>query len=43
MATPVMVMGVKAGLNLIDQMKSVACIIIDDSNNLCTSHNIKIS
>jgi thiamine biosynthesis lipoprotein len=42
MATPVMVMGIKVGLDLINQMKQMACIIIDDDNRLYTSHNIKI-
>ena len=43
MATPVMVMGVRAGLNLINQVKNLACIIIDDNNKLYTSKNIKIT
>lgn len=43
LATPVMVMGVKAGLDLINQMKGIACIIIDDNNNLHTSKNININ
>lgn len=43
LATPVMVMGIKAGLNLINQMKNIACIIIDDNNRLYTSKNINIS
>jgi thiamine biosynthesis lipoprotein len=42
MATPVMVMGIKAGLHLINQMNHIACIIIDDHNRLYTSGNIKI-
>ncbi|MET3114313.1 thiamine biosynthesis lipoprotein [Pedobacter sp. CG_S7] len=42
LATPVMVMGVKVGLNLINQIKHVACMIIDDDNNVFTSHNINI-
>jgi thiamine biosynthesis lipoprotein len=42
MATPVMVMGVKAGLNLINQMQQMACIIIDDSDRIHTTNNIKI-
>src|SRR5436190_4386209 len=42
MATPVMVMGIKAGLNLINQMKNIACIIIDDNDVLYTSSNIRI-
>jgi thiamine biosynthesis lipoprotein len=43
MATPVMVMGVKAGLTLINQMKNIACIIIDDDDKIYTTNNIKIS
>ena len=43
MATPVTVLGVNAGLNLINQMQQIACIIIDDDNNIYTSRNIKIS
>jgi len=42
LATPVMVMGIKAGLALIDQMKGVSCIIIDDNDNLFTSKNINV-
>ena len=42
MATPVMVMGVAAGLYLINQLKGMACIIVDDSNRLYTSENISI-
>ncbi|WP_204743227.1 FAD:protein FMN transferase [Pseudocnuella soli] len=43
MATPVMVMGVQAGLYLINQLKNMACIIIDDQNQLYTSNNININ
>jgi len=43
MATPVMVMGVRAGLALINQVKNLSCIIIDDDNKLHTSNNIKIT
>ncbi|HCY90091.1 MAG TPA: thiamine biosynthesis protein ApbE [Chitinophagaceae bacterium] len=42
MATPVMIMGVKAGLDLINQVRDIACIVIDDHNNMYTSSNIKI-
>jgi thiamine biosynthesis lipoprotein len=42
MATPIMVMGKEVGLNLINQMRNIACIIIDDDNRLYTSSNIKI-
>jgi thiamine biosynthesis lipoprotein len=43
MATPVMVMGIKVGLGMINQMKEIACIIIDDNNRIYTSNNIKIT
>lgn len=42
MATPVTVMGVEAGLHLVNQMKGMACIIIDDNNKIYTSNNIKL-
>lgn len=42
MATPIMVMGIKAGLHLINQLKSIACIIIDDNDNIYTSKNINL-
>ncbi len=43
MATPITVLGVDAGLGLINQMKQIACIIIDDDNNIYTSNNINVS
>jgi thiamine biosynthesis lipoprotein len=43
MATPVMVMGVEAGLHLLNQMKNIACIIIDDADRIYTTNNIKIT
>ena len=43
MATPVTVMGVRVGLDLINQMQGMACVIIDDTNRVFTSKNIKIS
>jgi thiamine biosynthesis lipoprotein len=42
MATPVMVMGISVGLDMINQMKNIACIIIDDQNEIYTSNNIRI-
>jgi thiamine biosynthesis lipoprotein len=42
LTTPVMVMGIKVGMDLINQMKGIACIIIDENDNLYTSKNIKI-
>jgi len=43
MTTPITVLGVDAGLGLINQMKQIACIIIDDDNNIYTSNNINVS
>jgi thiamine biosynthesis lipoprotein len=42
LATPVSVMGVRAGLDMINQMHGVACIIIDDHNKIYSSKNIQI-
>lgn len=43
MATPVMIMGIKAGLNMINQMKDIEAIIIDDNNKIFTSANIRLT
>lgn len=42
MATPVMVMGIEVGLDMINQMKNIACIIIDDEDKIYTSKNINL-
>lgn len=42
LATPVTIMGIKAGLNLINQIKHVECILIDDKNHLFSSNNIHL-
>ncbi|HTE10904.1 MAG TPA: FAD:protein FMN transferase [Chitinophagaceae bacterium] len=42
MATPVTIMGVKAGINLINQVHQLGCIIIDDNNNIYSSNNINL-
>ena len=42
MATPVTIMGVQSGLNLVNQVKYLACIIIDDDNKIFTSKNIQL-
>jgi FAD:protein FMN transferase len=42
LATPVMVMGIRTGLDMINQLKGVACIAIDDSNKIFTSKNITL-
>ena len=40
MATPLMVMGVRTGLNLINQMNDIECIMIDDRDEIHSSRNI---
>ena len=43
MTTPVMIMGVKVGLDMANQIKGVGCIIIDDNDVIHTSKNIKLT
>ena len=43
MATPVMIMGIRAGMDMINQMKNIEAIIIDDNNQIYTSNNININ
>ncbi len=43
LATPVMVMGHKVGLHLINQMAHIGCIVVDDKNRLFTSKNIRVT
>lgn len=40
MATPVMIMGIKIGLDMINQINGLACIIIDENDSVYTSKNI---
>lgn len=42
MATPVTIMGVKAGISLIDQLPGLSCLIIDDNNTIYSSKNIQL-
>jgi len=42
MATPVMIMGIRAGLDMINQMKNIACIIIDEQDTIYHSKNIQL-
>jgi thiamine biosynthesis lipoprotein len=42
MATPIMVMGIEAGIGLINQIKKIACIVIDDFDRVYTSKNINL-
>ncbi len=43
MATPVMIMGIKAGLDVINQMKDIEAIVIDDNNHVYSSNNIRFT
>jgi thiamine biosynthesis lipoprotein len=43
MATPISIMGIRAGLAMINQMKGIACVIVDDNDRLYTSNNIKLT
>ena len=42
MATPVMIMGIKVGLNLVNQLKGIGCIIVDETDKIYTSKNINL-
>jgi FAD:protein FMN transferase len=43
MATPVTIMGIKAGLYMINQMKDIEAVIIDDDDKIYTSDHIHFS
>ncbi len=43
MATPIMIMGVEIGLDLINQINGIGCIIIDDHDKIYTSKNIQLT
>ena len=43
MATPVMIMGIKTGLDMLNQMKGMAGIIIDDIDKIYTTKNINLT
>ncbi len=43
MATPVTIMGVKAGLHMINQMKDIEAVIIDDYDKIHHSTNIRFN
>ncbi len=40
MATPVMIMGIGPGLNMINQIKDIEAIVVDDHDKIFTSKNI---
>jgi len=43
MATPVMIMGIRAGLDMINQLKDIEAILIDDEDIVYTSDHIHFS
>ncbi len=43
LATSIFVMGVDVGLDRINQLPNIECVIIDDEGNIHTSENIKIN
>jgi FAD:protein FMN transferase len=42
MATPVTIMGIRAGINLVNQIQHLECVIIDDHNKIYSSKNINL-
>ena len=42
LATPVTVMGTTVGIDLINQLPGIGCVIVDDNNQLFTSKNINL-
>ncbi len=42
MATPVMIMGIKVGLDMINQVNGLGCIIVNDQDRIYTSINIRL-
>ena len=42
LTTPLAVMGTRGALGLINQMSTIACIIIDDENRIFTSENLRL-
>lgn len=42
MATPVMIMGINVGLDMVNQVRGLSCIIIDDDDKIYTSKNINL-
>ena len=43
MATPVMIMGIKTGLDMLNQIKGIAGIVIDDNDKIYTTKNINLT
>ncbi|MBN8784425.1 MAG: thiamine biosynthesis protein ApbE [Sphingobacteriales bacterium SCN 48-20] len=43
MATPLSIMGIRASIELVNQVPELACILIDDNNHLYSSNNIHLT
>ena len=43
MATPVMIMGITAGLHMINQINNMEAILIDDNDKIYSSNNIRFT
>lgn len=43
MATPLILIGINAGLYLINQLNQMACIIVDDQNRIYTSKDVSVA
>ena len=43
LATAVFILGQEVGMNMVDQMKGVECILIDDKDQLFTSKNLQLN
>jgi len=43
MATPVMIMGIKTGLDMLNQIKGIAGIVIDDNDKIYTTKNTNLT
>jgi len=43
LATSIFVMGVDTGLDFVNQIKGIECVIVDENNKLHTSNNIELN
>ncbi|HLX92135.1 MAG TPA: FAD:protein FMN transferase [Puia sp.] len=43
MATPIMIMGINAGLDMVNQIYDIEAILVDENNSVYTSKNIRLS
>jgi thiamine biosynthesis lipoprotein len=43
LATSIFVMGIEVGINRINQLKGIECVIIDEQGNIHTSKNLNIN